>query len=181
MDDILTLSDLGNLPLTQEQVFNIIDNTNSHATEFVELADQLIIDHMNNEPTADPEAIWDRIQSTAEGLDFLYDRIDDTLAYLNTDSRVSNSTKVEINNTLNEASSVSDATVAKVNDNFNQLQISDLNTALVYVQQMNLIWTNFGGQINTAVPPFFTNDAVANLEEAAIIIQNVIDDLNVTE
>lgn len=181
MDEILTSTALENLPLSESEVFNLINNTNVHVDEFIELADQLIVNFMTNDPNANLETVWDQIQSAASGVDFQYDRIDDTLSFLNNDLRVSNTTKIEINTALSTASTVSAATLSKVSNEFNATQTTQLQTIKAAIVAMNNIWTNFGGQLATAIPPFFTNEAVANLLRAEIDIQTVIDNLNVVE
>ena len=180
MDEILeviTGSPLENLPISQEDAFALIDNVNILPTQYVELNDLLIVDHLSD-VNSDPQAIWDRIKAADSSLDFLYDRIDDTLAFLNNDTRLANSTRIEINDTLNNSANVSDATKAKVDASYNASSVGTLESVIAAIIQMNNIWTNFGNQIATALPPFYTDDAVAELLQAEIDIQTVIDNLS---
>lgn len=180
MDEILEIisgTSFENLPISQEDAFALIDNVNILPTQYVELNDQLLVDHLED-VNSDPQAIWDRIKAADSSLDFLYDRIDDTLAFLNNDTRLANSTRIEINDTLNTSANVSDATKTKVDASYNASSVATLESVKAAIIQMNNIWTNFGNEIATALPPFYTEDAVVNLLQAELDIDIVINNLN---
>ena len=180
MDEILEIvsgTSIENLPISQADAFALIDSVNILPTQYVELNDQLLVDHLED-VNSDPQAIWDRIKAADSGLDYLYDRIDDTLAFLNNDTRLANSTRIEINETLNASANVSAETKAKVDASYNLTNSATLEDVKAAIIQMNNIWTNFGNQIATALPPFYTDDAVNELLQAEIDIQTVIDNLS---
>ena len=128
--------------------------------------------------TSDVEQVWTDIKEIA-GVDSATTDMNlfiNTLITLVNDSRVSFATRNDISNTVNDLLDADN--LESFNDSFNGAQVMDLDEALAAVTQMNNLWNNFGNELNTAVPGILTNDAVAKLQAAAPLIQEVINQLS---
>ena len=128
--------------------------------------------------TAQIEQVWTDIKAITVGESATTDinLFINTLNTLVNDSRVTFSTRNDISNSVNDILNATN--LDSFNTAFNGAQSTDLNTALNAVQQMNNLWSNFGNELNTAVPGVLTNDAVANLIAAAPLIEEVINQLS---
>lgn len=171
-------------PYDEATILQLITDMAATTSLLQPLIDAMITNYITQTTTlstSQVEIIWTNIKDIA-GVDSATTDMNlfiNTLITLVNDARVTFATRNDISNTVNGLLTTENLT--SFNEAFNGAQTTDLNTALSAIQQMNNLWSNFGNELNTAVPGVLTNDAVANLLAAAPLIEEVINQLSPSE
>ena len=172
---------LDEFPYNETTISQLITDMGNTTSLLQPVIDAMITNYITQIPsltTENVETVWTEIKAITVGDTATTDinLFINTLVTLVNDSRVTFATRNDISNSVNDI--LTPDNLDSFNAAFNSAQTNDLNTALAAVTQMNNLWNNFGNELNTAVPGALTNDAVANLQAAAPLIEEVINQLS---